>query len=338
MSPYTESHITPQGPGDARPTAMQIVKDEGLEGKLAGKVVVITGTSSGLGIETARAMKATGAKLFVTARDTKKAKEALAGIIDGQDTVIEMDNTSLESVRKAGAKILEEAGGKINILINNAGIMAVPDLRLTTEGHELQFATNHLSHFLFFKILQPGLLAASTDTFTSRVVVVASSGHRVKGLNASDNYNFEQGGYEAWTAYGQSKTANVYFANEIDRRFGGQGLHAISLNPGSIQTPLSRHLDEASQAMFAQVPGLDMKMKSVEQGAATTLLAAIGKEWEGKGGKYMEDCAEAPRGEDDHSPLSSGYVSHTYDVGEAKRLWADSLKIVGLPEEADPAL
>lgn len=152
MSPYTESHVTPQGPGDARPTAMQIVKDEGLEGKLAGKVVVITGTSSGLGVETARAMKATGAKLFVTARDTKKAKEALAGIIDEQDTVVEMDNTSLESVRKAGAKIMEEAGGKVNILINNAGIMAVPDLRLTTEGYELQFATNYLSHFLFFKI------------------------------------------------------------------------------------------------------------------------------------------------------------------------------------------
>ncbi|KAH7002635.1 WW domain-containing oxidoreductase [Ilyonectria destructans] len=336
MSRYAESHVNPEGPGDARPTALQIIADEGLEGELRDKVVVITGTSSGLGVETARAMKAAGAKLFLTARDIKKARTVLEGIFEqGRDTLVEMDNTSLESVRKAAAKILESSGGKINILINNAGVMAIPSLQLSADGYELQFATNHISHFLLFKLLQPALLSSSTSAFQSRVIIVASSGHRVKGINASGNYNFENGGYEAWSAYGQSKTANVYMANEIERRFGGQGLHAVSLNPGTISTPLARHVDAA---MFAQVPGLDKQMKSVEQGAATTVLAAVSKEWEGRGGKYLENCAETQPGEDDHNPLGVGYVPHTYDVAEAKRLWADSLKMAGFPDEADKEL
>ncbi|KAH6984244.1 hypothetical protein BKA56DRAFT_642534 [Ilyonectria sp. MPI-CAGE-AT-0026] len=258
MSLYAESHVNPEGPRDARPTALQIIADEGLEGKLGDK--------------------AAGARLFLTARDIKKAGTALEGIFDqGRDTLIEMDNGSLESVRKAAAKILESSRAPIRY--------------------------NHLSHFLLFKLLQPTFLSRSTSAFQSRVIIVASSGHRL--------------------------------ANEIERRFGGQGLHAFSLNPGTISTPLARHVDAA---MFAQIPGLDEQTKSVKQGAATTVLAAVSKEWEGRGEKYLENCAETQPGEDDHNPLGVGYVPHTYDVAKAKRLWADSLKMTGLPEEADKEL
>lgn len=150
------------------------------------------------------------------------------------------------------------------------------------------------------------------------------------GLNNLDNYNVEKGGYDAWRAYGQSKTTNIYMANEVEHRFGEKRLHALSLHLGTIHTQLSRHLDEATQAMFGQVPGLAEKMKGVEQGAATTVLAATAAEWKGRGGKYLEDRAEALAGEDEHNPLGTGYVPHTYDVAAAERLWKGSLKMAGL--------
>lgn len=149
MSCFAEAHAKPNGPGDARPTALQIINDEGVEGKLKGEVIVITGTSSGIGIETTRALATTGATLFLTARDVAKAQSALAGIFEpSRMEIIEMDQAALSSVRTAAAAILAKAS-KIHLLVNNAGIMAVPDLRLTADGHELQFGTNHLSHFLF---------------------------------------------------------------------------------------------------------------------------------------------------------------------------------------------
>lgn len=129
MSRYENAHADPEGPGDARPTAIQIVKDEGVEGKLQGKVIVVTGTSSGIGIETARALALTGARLFLTARNLDKATAALDGIlVKGHIELVEMDNTSFESVRKAAAEILSKSNNQVNILINNAGIMAIPNL------------------------------------------------------------------------------------------------------------------------------------------------------------------------------------------------------------------
>jgi NAD(P)-dependent dehydrogenase (short-subunit alcohol dehydrogenase family) len=173
---------------------LQVVEDEGMEGKLEGRVIVITGTSSGLGIETARALSITGATLFLTARNVRKAKDALADISEpGRTEFIEMDLESFESVRAAAKAILQKTD-KVNILINNAGIMAVPGLEFTKNGHELQFGTNHLSHFLFFQLLKPALLAATTPNSHSRVVNVSSAAHRLNGINATDNYNFEKGG------------------------------------------------------------------------------------------------------------------------------------------------
>ncbi|TDZ15977.1 WW domain-containing oxidoreductase [Colletotrichum orbiculare MAFF 240422] len=331
MSRYTDVHTNPNGPGDARPTALQIIKDAGVEGTLKGEVIVITGTSSGIGIETARALATTGATLFLTARDVAKAQSALAGFWDpARMEIIEMDQEKLSSVRCAAAAILAKTS-KVHVLVNNAGIMAIPDLRYTAEGHELQFGTNHLSHFLFFKLLEPALLASASAARPSRVVSLSSSAHNVHGLNDSANYNFQRGGYDATVAYGQSKTANIYMANEIERRYGKRHLHATSVHPGLISTGLTRHMPPDA---FKGMEHLYPTMKSVEQGAATSVWAAVGKEWEHAGGKYLVNCAVAePSVEGDDKLTMTGYAPFAYDTEEAKRLWADSLKIVGLPDE-----
>lgn len=330
MSRYVKAHADPKGPGDARPTALQIIKDEGVEGKLQNKTIVITGTSSGIGIETARALLATGAKLFLTARNLVKAKAALGGILDSSRVeLIEMDQTSLDSVRAAAKSILAKTD-KVNILINNAGIMAVRNLEFTKDGHETQFGVNHLSHFLLFQLLLPALLAASTPEFQSRVVSVSSTAHSMSGINESGNYNYQKGGYSPWGAYGQSKTANIYLANEIERRYGSQGLHSTSLNPGGIMTGLSQFLPPDEIAAFVENKQFASRMKSPEQGAATSVWAAIGKEWEGRGGRYLNDVAEAqPAGPDDLT-FGLGFVPYAFDEEAAKRLWEDSLRLVGL--------
>lgn len=325
MSRYAAAHSNPQGPGDARPTALQIIQDEEVEEKLTGKVVVITGVSSGIGIETVRALATTGATLYLTARNLSKAQTALADIFKpDQMELVEMDQTSMDSVRTAAKTILSKTEN-VNILINNAGIMAVPDLRLTNDGFELQFATNHLSHFLLFQLLKPALLAASSPEFQSRVVNVASSGFRLHGINSSDNYHWQNGGYADWIAYAQSKTANIYTANEIERRYGSRGLHATSLNPGFIATGLGHFLSAETIDAMLQNEALMKTQKSLEQGAATSVWAAIGKEWEGRGGRYLDDCAEVQL-----DPKEEGYVSHMYSPEDEARLWKDSLEMVGL--------
>ncbi|KAI5457344.1 dehydrogenase with different specificitie [Mariannaea sp. PMI_226] len=331
MSRYAAAHENPQGPGDSRPTALQIVKDNDMEGNLVGKVAVITGVSSGIGVETVRALEVTGAKLFVTARDLTKARAALSDIWkEDRMELVHMDQTSLESVRTAAKAILAKTD-TISLLVNNAGVMAVPNLQLTQDGFEMHFATNHLAHFLFFQLLKPALLKATTPSFQSRVVMVSAAAHRVSGIGASDDYNYQKGGYEPWMAYARSKTANIYMANEIERRYGSQGLHATSLHPGIIGTDLGRHLaPEFIDGMRVQYASI---AKSPEQGAATTIAAAIGKEWEGRGGVYLNDCQEAERGEYDGVVSNVSYVPHTYDEKEEARLWKDSLKFVGLADD-----
>lgn len=334
MSRYAEVHSKPNGPGDARPTAVQIIKDEGVENKLSGKVIVITGTSSGIGIETARALSLTGARLLLTARDLSKAKTALDGILKpGRVELVEMDNTSLSSVRAAAKDILQKSNNQVNILINNAGIMALPKLEYTKDGFEMQFGVNHLAHFLLFELLKPALLASASPQFSSRVVNLSSSAHHVASINESGNYNFEKTQYNDWVSYGQSKTANIYMANEIERRYGSRGLHATSLNPGVIATPLLQHLDPATLEAMQKDETALMKMKSPEQGAATTVWAAIGQEWEKKGGEYLAECGRTTRGNDNHEITGEGFAGHAYDSEKGSRLWTDSLKMVGLADD-----
>ncbi|KAL6717294.1 hypothetical protein ACLMJK_005209 [Lecanora helva] len=329
-SRYVSVHQNPKGPGDSRPTAIDIVKDEGLQGKLVDKVALITGCSSGLGIETARALNVTGMKLFLGVRDIGKGQAALSDILEpGRVQLLKMDLNSLDSMRATAAEFLEKSK-TLNILINNAGIMATPQGK-TADGFELQFGTCHLAHFLLFQLLKPTLLASSTPGCNSRVVSLSSSGHRAGGIRV-DDYNFEKGDYTPWAGYGQAKTANIYFANEVDRRYGPQGLHGLSVMPGGIMTGLQTHVPDAVKDRWSSDETMKNYMKSPEQGAATTVYAALSRDWEGKGGKYLEDCAEAELCQASGS-TSGGYAPHAYDEQAEKRLWIDSLRFVGIGDD-----
>lgn len=158
MGRYVTVHANPQGPGDGRPTALQIIQDENLESQLIGKVIFITGSTTGIGLETARALTATGATLFLTVRDLEKAKATLHNVLKSdQVLLIKMDNSSISSIRTAAADILDKSNNQVNILINNAGIMGIANLELTEDGFETHFVTNYLSHFLLFPASQTGI-------------------------------------------------------------------------------------------------------------------------------------------------------------------------------------
>lgn len=332
MARYDSAHANPQGPGDQRPTALNVVNDNSLEGALIDKVAVVTGVSSGLGVEVVRALAATGMRVFLTARDMAKAKQALSDQLQNSRVeLIKMDQTSLQSVREAANEILSRTS-TVNILICNAGIMAVPELKFSADGYELHFATNHLSHFLFFQLLKPALLAAATQDFNSRVVMVSSSSHRVCSPTPN-SYRCQDGEYDPGVAYAQSKCANVYMANEIDRRYGPRNLHAFSLHPGIIATEIGRFLPDETVEAMKQDKMLLKVLKSPEQGAATTVYAALDKGLEGKGGRYLVNCTEAAQGPDDSQHSSETYVSHTYSPHNEAELWKDSLKMVGLDDD-----
>ena len=326
---YSEVHKSSEGPGDARPTAQQIIEDEDLVGKLKGKVALITGGSSGIGIPTVRAIASTGATCFVTVRNMSKGQEALADTLKpGQVELVHMDNTSLDSVRSGAKVFLEKSGGKCNILICNAGIMAVPQLEKTKDGFESQFGTNHVAHFLLFDLVKDALMRSSTPEFNSRVVTVSSAGHRRAGIRPNSDYGFsEEGSYNPWGAYGQSKTANIYMANSIDREYGSRGIHALSTHPGGIYTGLQVHVGQKMRDVWAS-PEAQTYFKSADQGAATQVYAAVSKEWEGKGGRFLEDCGEAPAYSGSGKVGEPGYAAHAYNKSEEDRLWKDSEKMV----------
>lgn len=216
-----------------------------------------------------------------------------------------MDLGSFASIRAAAATILSATQNQVNILINNAGIMGVQEFQVTEDGHEIQFATNYLSHFLLFQLLKPALLASVTPECHSRVVV-SSAAHRVYTLSDSEHYTFHKGGYDHEFAYANSKLAGVYMANEIDRRYGSKGLYATSLHPGGINTDISRFMSPEFVEGLMRNEHMVRILKSLEQGAATTVIAAVGKEWENRGGRYLEDCEEARQGEDDHQVFGVG--------------------------------
>ncbi len=205
--------------------------------------------------------------------------------------------------------------------------MATPQGK-TADGFELQFGTCHLAHFLLFELLKPTLLASSTPSFNSRVVALSSSGHRIGGVRF-DDYNFEKGDYSPWLAYGQ---ANIYFINELERRYGSKGLHGLSVMPGGIMTGLQIYMPDSTKENCAKDETMSNFMKSPPQGAATTTYAALSKEWEGKGGKYLEDCAVAGLNTSS-SGTSPGHAPHAYNEQGEKQLWADSLKLVGLKDD-----
>jgi len=292
---------------------------------LAGRTVVVTGASAGLGIETSRALASAGARVFMLGRDAEKLSAAAVGVreaVPGADIQTGMvDLADLDSVR-AGATDLLGRAPEINLLINNAGIMACPMLR-TAQGFEMQFGTNHLGHFLLTCLLVPSLQAGAP----ARVVNLSSAGHRFSTMNFDDP-NYEQRDYDKWQAYGQSKTCNALFSVGLEQRLGASGVHGIAVHPGVIMTELSRHMDQADfdLLMNSRPSGEDLKFKTVPQGAATSVWAASTPELEGRGALYCEDCHIA----DPAEPGGEGGVEdYALDVSGADKLWALSEQLVG---------
>ncbi|KAK8129414.1 NAD(P)-binding protein [Apiospora kogelbergensis] len=299
MSRYREAHKAPTGPGDARPTAMQIIQDEGLEGNMKDKVFLITGCSSGIGIETARALAITGARLFLAVRSLDKGKAACASFLEpGRVELLQCDTSSMTSVRAAAAVFLDRSP-VLHVLICNAGIMQLPQREDVVgvagangrpeQRFETQLATNYLGHFLLFHCLKDAMLRASYDTpdFRPRLVQVSSSAHYASEIAWDDINLCEPGAYSPMKAYAQSKLSQMYHANHVDRLYGSNSsgsIHALTVMPGGVLTPISSHLPEEARKQWTDNRELMAWTKSFEQGAATTVWAAVGKALEGVGG------------------------------------------------------
>jgi NAD(P)-dependent dehydrogenase (short-subunit alcohol dehydrogenase family) len=313
----------------ARSFNSQSTTDQVLEGiDLTGKLALVTGASSGLGVETARALASKGARVVMAARDVPKIEQQAASIRarhpGAQLEVMELHLDRPAHVR-AFAKAFLAKHTRLNLLIGNAGVMACPLMR-TPEGWEMQFATNHLGHFLLANLLAPALVAGAP----SRVISVSSAGHQFSPV-VFDDIQFERRPYDKWQAYGQAKTANILFALEFDRRFASRGVRAFSNHPGGIRTELGRHLTpediklltERSQQRASK--GV-MVWKNVEQGASTQVWGATAPELDGKGGLYLEETqisgTEPP-------PGSAGCAPYALDPESAKRLWAVSEQLLG---------
>lgn len=301
---------------DAQSTADDVLRGIDLHGKLA----LVTGGYSGIGLETTRALVRAGAQVVVPARRPAAARESLG---DGAE-VDELDLGELESVRAFAERFLASGRG-IDIVINSAGIMACPETRVGP-GWEAQFATNHLGHYALVNRLWPAIVRDG-----ARVVSVSSGGHRRSGIRW-DDVMFEHG-YDKWAAYGQAKTANVLFAVQLDALAREAGVRAFALHPGGILTPLQRHLtrQEMVDAGWIDENGnlLDVGFKTPEQGAATQVWAATSPQLDGLGGVYCEDCDIAEAVPDDKE-FTGGVRSYAVDPEQAARLWTLSAELTGV--------
>jgi NAD(P)-dependent dehydrogenase (short-subunit alcohol dehydrogenase family) len=291
---------------------------------LSGRRVLVTGVSAGLGVETARVLAAHGAEVVGAARDLAKARRALAaaGASDAI-RVVELDLANLASVRACADALLAE-GRPFDLIIANAGVMATP-FGKTADGFETQFGTNHLGHFVLLNRLAP-LIADG-----GRVVMLSSSGHRYSDVNLDDP-NFERTEYTPFGAYGRSKTANVLFAVEFDRRHRDRGIRATAVHPGGIQTELSRHMEPGElQALVDQINAVadtPFEFKTVPQGAATGVWAGVVASADEVGGRFCEDCHVAEV-VDGGIALRSGVRPYAIDPDHAAALWAKSEEMVG---------
>ncbi|RZU18286.1 SDR family NAD(P)-dependent oxidoreductase [Streptomyces sp. BK239] len=287
---------------------------------LSGSTAIVTGGYSGLGLETTRALAGAGARVVVPARRRAAAQEAVEGI-DGVETD-DLDLSDLESVRGFAERFLA-SGREIDIVINNAGIMACPETRVGP-GWEAQFAVNHLGHYALINHLWPAIAPGG-----ARVVAVSSGAHGITGVRW-DDVQFERG-YDRWQAYGQAKTANVLFAVQLDALGRDSGVRAFALHPGSILTPLQRHLAKADMVDAGWIDEngnpTDPTFKTPEQGAATQVWAATSPQLADMGGVYCEDCDIAePACEDSEG----GVHAHATDPEQAARLWALSADLTGV--------
>lgn len=307
--------------------------DEVLQGmNLSGKRVLVTGASAGLGVETCRTLAAHGAAVVGAARDLSKAQKATEAVRKdakngGSLELIELDLASLKSVR-ACADALVKAGKPFDVVICNAGVMACPKGK-TADGFETQFGTNHLGHFVLVN-----RVVSLIKKSGGRLVNLSSAGHRFADVNLKDP-NFEHTPYTEFGAYGASKTSNVLFAVEFDRRHKSEGIRATAVHPGGIMTELGRHMTQElrDQMMKTVTEGNKaagapaFEWKTVPQGAATTVWSGFVASADDVGGKYCEDCHVAELQE---NPQARGGVrAYAIDPDHAKALWARSEELVG---------
>ena len=279
---------------------------------LNGQRVIVTGGASGIGVETARTLAGAGAEVTLAVRSVDAGQQAAADITasTGNPRVL-VAPLDLADQGSIGA-FVRGWDGPLHVLVNNAGIMASPLMR-TPEGWEMQFATNHLGHFA----LANGLHAALTAAGGARIVSVSSSAHHRSPVVFED-IHFERREYEPWSAYGQSKTANVLFAVEATKRWAADGITANAVMPGGIRTNLQRYVPEEELQRLRAAAGGDLKWKTPEQGAATTVLVATSPLLEGVGGRYFEDCNEAVVGQ---LTALNGVAEYALDPEAATRLW-----------------
>ena len=306
--------------------------DEVLAGvDLSGKRVLVTGVSAGLGVETARALAAHGADVVGAARDLGKAKQATDAVGLGQHggslELIELDLADLASVRRAADALVAD-GRPLDLVIANAGVMATP-FGHTKDGFETQFGTNHLGHFVFVNRI------AALIKDGGRLVNLSSAGHRYSDVSLEDP-GFERTEYAPFVAYGRSKTANILFAVEFDRRHKGRGVRATAVHPGGIQTELGRHMTaEAMQQLLDSIAAAQaatgapaFEWKTIPQGAATACWAGVVAAPDAVGARYCEDCHVAPV-VDAGAEVREGVRAYALDPERARALWALSERMAG---------
>jgi NAD(P)-dependent dehydrogenase (short-subunit alcohol dehydrogenase family) len=302
---------------------------------LHGKRILVTGVSAGLGVETARSLAAHGARVVGAARDLAKAEAATAQVRNdatahgGSFELVALDLASLASVRACADSLLAK-GDPFDVIIANAGVMATP-FEHTSDGFERQFGTNHLGHFVFVNRI------ASLLRTGGRLINLSSSGHRFSNVDLEDP-NFEHTPYEPFVAYGRSKTANILFAVAFDQRHRERGVRAAAVHPGGIQTELGRYMEPGQlQALVDQIntqiegEGKTFQFKTIPQGAATSVWAAVVAPADEIGGRYCENCHVGTIVADDAviSAVSEGVRGYALDLANAEALWKKSEQMVG---------
>ena len=302
---------------------------------LIGKTAIVTGGYSGIGLETVRVLRAAGSEVIVPARDVDRAQAALGDIDAPVELMDLLDPVSIDAFTDR----FLASNRPLDILVNSAGIMALPAVQRDARGYELQFATNHLGHFQLTTRLLPALQKAAG----ARVVSVSSWGHHLSPV-VFDDPNFDRRPYDPWAAYGQSKTANVLFALELDERFKDDGLRAFAVHPGAIVgTNLARHVDPEQFRDMGVIdddgnPILDPErnLKDVPQGAATQVWCATSPTLDGLGGVYCENCDVAALQPDGEATIRDfgrltrhdGVLPYALDINAAQQLWELSEALV----------
>jgi NAD(P)-dependent dehydrogenase (short-subunit alcohol dehydrogenase family) len=291
---------------------------------LSGTRAIVTGAASGIGVETARALAGAGAEVTLAVRDTDAGARTAADIAATTGgAALHVERLDL-SDRASVAAFAAAWDGPLHLLVNNAGVMAIQQLTRDGDGHEMQFSTNHLGHFA----LALGLHDALAADGAARVVSVSSSGHLRSPVVFDDiDYRFRE--YDPFGAYGQSKTANVLFAVGATARWADDGITANALMPGGIATNLQRHMDPDYIRRRMEETDGRFRLKTVEQGAATTVLLATSPLLEGVGGRYFEDCNEAEVIAERHPDTIGGVAPYALDPDGADRLWEASLRLLG---------